>query len=225
MITIGIPVKKVVQSRFGKSIYFNGREVSRECKTCHEILPIEEFYPKSSKEAHIRRRECKSCWKKYKACKWMEDNPKAWRDSYYKYLKSQKGKEMLKRSYNKKMSNPSAKMAGNLRCRVADAFRAAKKQGFDAIKKTSTLNLLGAQSWEQIQYHIESQFLEGMFWENHGEWHIDHHKPVDWFIPPPPSRISEISPFRKGGWLYNFFYTIRPSAQVLQTGTALCSSS
>ncbi len=29
----------------------------------------------------------------------------------------------------------------------------------------------------------------------------------------------------KGGWLYNFFYTIRPSAQVLQTGTALCSSS
>ena len=112
----------------------------------------------------------------------MEDNPKAWRDSYYKYLKSQKGKEMLKRSYNKKMSNPSAKMAVNLRCRIADAFRAAKKQGFDAIKKTSTLNLLGAQSWEQIQYHIESQFLEGMFWENHGEWHIDHHKPVDWFI-------------------------------------------
>jgi len=188
MLRVGIPIIKIVQSRFGKSIYLcdninaTRTEIKRECKTCHEVLDIEDFYPKSNKEAHIRRRECKSCWKKYKACKWIEDNPKAWRDAYYKYLKSQKGKEMLKRAYNKRMSNPSAKMAATLRCRVAEAFRAAKKQGFNAIKKTNTLNLLGAQSWEQIQHYIESQFLEGMFWDNHGEWHIDHHKPVDWFI-------------------------------------------
>jgi hypothetical protein len=26
--------------------------------------------------------------------------------------------------------------------------------------------------------YLESQFVEGMSWENHGKWHIDHIKPV-----------------------------------------------
>jgi len=26
--------------------------------------------------------------------------------------------------------------------------------------------------------HIEQQFKDGMSWENHGEWHIDHIFPV-----------------------------------------------
>ena len=26
--------------------------------------------------------------------------------------------------------------------------------------------------------HIESQFQEGMTWDNHGEWHIDHIVPI-----------------------------------------------
>ena len=90
MLTVGIPVKEVVQSRFGKSIYLNGREISRECKTCHEILDIEEFYPKSSKEAHIRRRECKSCWKHNKAYKWRSENPEQFRNTLRKYTKRPK---------------------------------------------------------------------------------------------------------------------------------------
>tara|TARA_Y100001938_G_C8043698_1_gene407605 strand:+ start:221 stop:901 length:681 start_codon:yes stop_codon:yes gene_type:complete len=182
MLTVGIPVKEVVQSRFGKSIYLNGREISRECKKCHEILDIEEFYPKSSKEAHIRRRECKSCWAKNKTYKWRSENFEQYNATVRAYMKTNKGKEMTKRAYKKRRSTPSGRIKDSLRCRVGDAFRAAKKQGFNAIKKTKTLNLLGAESWEQVQYHIESYFSEGMSWDNHGEWHIDHHKPIDWFI-------------------------------------------
>jgi len=182
MLTVGIPVKEVVQSRFGKSIYLNGREISRECKTCHEILDIEEFYPKSSKEAHIRRRECKSCWKHNKSDKWRKENREQHNATHRAYMKSSKGKELTKKAYEKRRSTPLGRVSGSLRCRVGDAFRAAKKQGFRAIKKTKTLNLLGAESWEQVQCHIESYFSEGMSWDNHGEWHIDHHKPIDWFI-------------------------------------------
>ena len=29
--------------------------------------------------------------------------------------------------------------------------------------------------------HLESKFLNGMSWENYGEWHIDHRKPLAWF--------------------------------------------
>lgn len=182
MLTVGIPVKEVVQSRFGKSIYLNGRETSRECKTCHEILPIEQFYPKSNKEPHIRRRECKSCWKRNKTYRWIQENREHFRVVQKNYNKSDKGRKTQKRAYDKKRSSPSGKISMTLRCRVGDAFRAAKKYGFNAIKKTKTLDLLGAESWEQVQYHIESYFSEGMSWDNHGEWHIDHHKPIDWFI-------------------------------------------
>ena len=30
----------------------------------------------------------------------------------------------------------------------------------------------------KLKHHIEKQFLEGMTWENHGEWEIDHIKPL-----------------------------------------------
>ena len=188
MLRVGIPITKIVQSRFGKSIYLcdsinaTRTEIKRECKTCHEILDIEEFYPKSNKEPHIRRRECKSCWKKYKAYEWAKENPEAWRDAQYKYLRSEKGKEKAKIAHKKRMKNPPYKIAITLRNRTSKAFGAAKKHGCIGMKTTSTLNLLGAQSWEQVQYHIESYFSEGMSWDNHGEWHIDHHKPIDWFI-------------------------------------------
>jgi len=29
---------------------------------------------------------------------------------------------------------------------------------------------------------IENKFLPGMFWSNHGKWHIDHIKPVSVFV-------------------------------------------
>ena len=29
-----------------------------------------------------------------------------------------------------------------------------------------------------LKHHIEKQFVEGMTWENHGDWHIDHIKAV-----------------------------------------------
>jgi hypothetical protein len=32
-----------------------------------------------------------------------------------------------------------------------------------------------------LKWHLEAQFQPGMSWENHGEWHIDHIKPLDSF--------------------------------------------
>ena len=29
--------------------------------------------------------------------------------------------------------------------------------------------------------HIENQFIEGMTWENHGDWHVDHIIPCSCF--------------------------------------------
>lgn len=35
---------------------------------------------------------------------------------------------------------------------------------------------------QQLREHLESQFLEGMSWDNHGEWHIDHKVPIIQYV-------------------------------------------
>jgi hypothetical protein len=44
-------------------------------------------------------------------------------------------------------------------------------------KEGHTIDLLGYSATD-LKIHIESLFTEGMSWDNHGEWHIDHIKPV-----------------------------------------------
>ena len=62
------------------------------------------------------------------------------------------------------------KIKNILRSRVCTALISQ-----NAIKTKKTLELLGC-SWQEARDHIQSQFKEGMTWENHGfyGWHIDH---------------------------------------------------
>jgi hypothetical protein len=48
-------------------------------------------------------------------------------------------------------------------------------------KNGKTIDLLG-YSTAQLRDRIACQFRPGMSWANHGEWHIDHKKPVAEFI-------------------------------------------
>ena len=59
-----------------------------------------------------------------------------------------------------------------LRVCVYSAFARIKMS-----KPAETLKLLGC-TWQQAKEHIESLFQPGMSWKNHGEWHIDHIRPV-----------------------------------------------
>ena len=49
-----------------------------------------------------------------------------------------------------------------------------------AEKCTSTMQLIGC-SVNFLKKYIEDQFEDGMTWENHGLWHIDHRKPCSSF--------------------------------------------
>lgn len=72
----------------------------------------------------------------------------------------------------KRLADPLYKMAGNLRKRNGHIF---KKIGLH--KSCKTKELLGAD-YQTVMRHIESQFIFGMSWENYGQWHIDHKKPL-----------------------------------------------
>jgi len=48
--------------------------------------------------------------------------------------------------------------------------------------KTTHTEIMLGYTKEKLIKHLESKFLPGMFWENHGKWHIDHIKPVSVFV-------------------------------------------
>ena len=76
--------------------------------------------------------------------------------------------------YNKKRSklDPIFKLRMSMRSRLYNFF---KSQSIKKNKKTE--NYLGC-TYKEAKKYIESKFKDGMKWENHGEWHIDHIKPL-----------------------------------------------
>ena len=48
------------------------------------------------------------------------------------------------------------------------------------LKVSNTFKMLGYTPCE-LKIHFESQFTDGMSWENMSEWHIDHIRPVSSF--------------------------------------------
>ena len=78
--------------------------------------------------------------------------------------------------YKMKMeTDPTYKLTQYMRSRVRNAIH--KNSG---TKRDRTFELVGCSA-EQLKLKLESQFTEGMTWENYGEWHVDHIKPCNSF--------------------------------------------
>lgn len=84
------------------------------------------------------------------------------------------------------------RLLANLRTRIYQALK-----GINKSKRT--LELLGFTS-KNFRHHLESQFKEGMTWENYGtgwngkgmkEWHVDHIKPCVSFDLTDPKQQKE----------------------------------
>lgn len=108
-----------------------------------------------------------------------------WVDEEYRLDKRSKMKQW--RDANPQSPSDETREAYRMRYRSDDGFR--MKEIFKSRMQTATramkvgrcagtLELLGC-STDAAKMHIESQFSEGMAWENHGlhGWHIDHIKP------------------------------------------------
>lgn len=74
---------------------------------------------------------------------------------------------------NKLKTDINYKILHNLRSRLNLALNGK-------VKSKNTLNLLGC-SIDELKAHLQSKFIEGMQWNNHGQWHIDHVIPCSKF--------------------------------------------
>jgi len=160
--------------------------LNKSCSICFEIKPISSF----SKRTNGIRTYCKSC-AALKLRDWRTRNPalvKAGRKFRYQATREKvltenaawraKNRDAFNAYERKRYAkNPKRyheniqfKLATNLRNRLRTALKNRSKKG-------SAIALLGCSVDQAIRY-IESKFQNGMSWENHGEWHIDHKKPL-----------------------------------------------
>lgn len=141
-------------------------------------VPGQKF--KGGKKATYKRTYDKYKERKTKYHKeWSKEN----RDRLNEYHKEWREKNIdkhreKKRNYEKykKSTDPIYKLISNFRTAI---YTVLKENKLD--KYSNYFNMVG-YSAEQLKEHLEKQFKDGMNWENYGEWHVDHIKPISSFV-------------------------------------------
>ncbi len=95
------------------------------------------------------------------------------RKNWVKYREDNR-ERINKKIRDRKHNDPLYKLTFSIRSSISNSIN---RMGYS--KKDKSIDILGC-SFEHFMKYIEDQFLEGMTWENHGEWHLDHKTPVSW---------------------------------------------
>lgn len=130
--------------------------------------------PNKIKEYRVKYRDKSSEKNKI----WRENNPDKVKEYRKKYSKSESYKEDRK-NWHISFKKRSPHILAWRSILINSLKRMGKK------KEDETIKLLGYSALELREY-IESLFVEGMSWDNYGEWHIDHIKPVSSYEQDTP---------------------------------------
>lgn len=83
--------------------------------------------------------------------------------------------EKVKEKYRKQELNVNRRIRKRLNSRIMEALLTSSQR-----KRKKTIEYIGCNI-DFFRNWISSQFQEGMSWENHGQWHLDHVKPCSSF--------------------------------------------
>lgn len=156
-------------------------KTTKVCRVCHEEKPIDGFVKS--------KRICKPCQKEYDKKRYLENKDLFLIKSKNRYDENKE--EIKKRTgeYSKNNRDKINKRANKYReevlkkdplwvikNRISNNVRSILKSKGISKKfnlRKSWLDIIGC-SVSDFVIHIESQFTEGMNWENRNLWHIDH---------------------------------------------------
>jgi hypothetical protein len=154
MITPGLPASKAEAEQIGSALYMTGTP----CKNGH-IAP-----------RRTANRLCVECGKE-QCRRWYERNPNL------AYIRGREWKKTYpeKARASGKLFRQKNRLTLNLRGRLIEI----RKRSGVSIDVSAAINFLGC-SLDELRDHIESQFQQGMTWDNWGRqgWHMDHIKPL-----------------------------------------------
>jgi hypothetical protein len=136
------------------------------CNICKEIKKYEEM----SLKGKYKPSYCKVCINIKQKIKKAKINiiSEVKTIEYFKLLRRERDRRYYNNRYK---NNPLYRIVHNLRHRVWEAVK---------NKCGNTMELTGC-SKDDLMKHLESQFTEGMTFENYGKWHIDHIRPCTSF--------------------------------------------
>jgi len=154
-----------------------------ECKKCH--LAVKKIYYNNNRE--ILKEKSKKhrllnaeYYRAYDQKRWREnperrENKRAWNQNHYYRNQKRITARHVARAIVRYKEDPQFKMRLCLSNRI---LKVIKKN----VKSAKTEILIGT-SFKNAKKHLESLFLDGMSWKNHGKygWHIDHIKPCSKF--------------------------------------------
>jgi hypothetical protein len=124
------------------------------------------YYKKNKENISIWYKDWSKENKEYlkdKHTKWREEN----REHVNKYAREYEAKRCA--------NDPKYKLGKRTRTALYTCLKEA-----NVAKYRSTFQLLG-YTIEELMSHLESLFTTGMTWDNYGEWHVDHKKPMTSF--------------------------------------------
>jgi len=175
-------------------------EGMKKCSKCKEVKPISMF-GKLSKAKDGLRYSCSECRRQEylanrehnikRSRRYYRDNKETvlqknkeykerrvdwYRDynqEYYKENKEDIKERVKKYHYQRLEEDIGYKLLQRCRTRIYNALKGH-------VKSKKTRKLIGC-SVEKLKQHLESQFQEGMSWDNYGEWHVDHIRPCAMF--------------------------------------------
>lgn len=142
------------------------------CKSCQQVYRQEnakvlsiksKIYNKQNSEMVKQRRA-----DYYKRNRLLILNKNA---SYYIKNKDRILRNNVIRDKRKRSTDALYKLKQIVRCSIRKAASLYTK------KSKRTEQILGC-SFLELRAHLESKFLPGMTWNNQGEWHIDHIRPL-----------------------------------------------
>jgi hypothetical protein len=124
--------------------------IGKKCCTCKEWFPLTNYNFSKNHWDNLRN-DCKEC-----LMNWRKNNRKQMTEKHKEYEK------------NRKKIDPKFKLIKTLRSRLKSALKRKNiEKGF------STMELTGCEL-PFLKGYLEAKFTEGMTWENHGDWHLDH---------------------------------------------------
>lgn len=151
--------------------------VSVNIKLCHccKILKASEDFHKSKRESDGLSRHCKVCRIVELKIRY-EKNKEQIKDKNIQYYYDNKNlilSKQLERQKERIKTDRMYLLTRRLRNRL---YYALKNKNWK--KHTKFSEYIGCDE-NALIFHIETQFTEGMSWENQGKWHIDHIIPLN----------------------------------------------
>jgi len=153
----------------------------KKCTKCGEIKEISEFGPSKNSYMGLQS-QCRVCANEYdkqyqekhgaRARRDDTDVAKAYRKKYKDEHKEELRTYIREYKFGRRQTDIFFKIKTNLSGRLSTIIS-------KNILNTNTLELIGC-SREYFLYYLESQFTEGMSWDNYGVkgWHVDHKLPL-----------------------------------------------